>query len=159
MLIGFSLSAQKTPKKGYHIKAKIENYSYDTLILGYRLGSKTYVKDTAVGRDVAGFYNFKKDTLLDGGAYLILTKPDNFYFEFLIANDKEQHLTLTTVKEGGDMVRNLKIEGSDDNKVFVDYLHFLGKKSKDKNSSNSFSTLSLPNNSNNFLQYSPFSMV
>lgn len=132
MLIGFTVSAQKpTPKKGYHIKAKIENYSYDTLILGYRLGSKTYVKDTAVGRDVASFYNFKKDTVLDGGVYLILTKPDNFYFEFLISSDKEQHLTLTTIKEGGDMVKNLKIEGSDDNKVFVDYLHFLGKKSKE----------------------------
>jgi peroxiredoxin len=131
MLIGFSMSAQKNPKKGYHIKAKIENYSHDTLILGYRLGSKTYVKDTAVGRDVAGFYNFKKDTVLDGGVYLILTKPDNLYYEFLIGNDKEQHLTMTTTKEGGDMVKNLKIEGSDDNKVFIDYLHFLGRKSKE----------------------------
>ena len=129
--------AQKTaPKKGYEIKVKIENYSFDTLILGYRLGSKTYVRDTTVGTDAKGYFTFKKDTVLEGGVYLILTKPNNNYFEFLIGSENEQHITLTTKLDGADMVRNLKVEGSNDNKVFVDYLHYLGQKSKESESAN-----------------------
>jgi len=129
--------AQKTtPKKGYEVKVKIDGYSHDTLILGYRLGSKTYVRDTTVGRDTKGYYVFKKDTILEGGVYLILTKPNNYYFEFLVSGDNEQHLTLDTKIEGADMVKNLKVQGSEDNRVFVEYLHYLGKKSKESESAN-----------------------
>lgn len=121
--------AQKpAPKKGYNIRVKIEGYTNDTLILGYRLGSKTYVKDTcfAKDKDSKGHFVFKRDTMLEGGVYLILTKPSNTYFEFLVPNNEEQDLTISTKPEGPDMTRNLKIEGSPDNKVFLDYIHYLG---------------------------------
>ena len=125
----FTAFAQKqATKKGYNIRVKIEGYTNDTLILGYRLGSKTYVKDTCFGKDKdsKGYFVFKKDTLLEGGVYLILTKPTNTYFEFLIPNDNEQNLTLTTKPEGADMTKNLKVEGSPDNQAFLDYIHYLG---------------------------------
>ncbi len=129
LVSGTALLAQSpTNKKGYHIRAKIEGYTNDTLILGYRLGSKTYVKDTclSINKDAKGYFVFKRDTFLEGGVYIILTKPENTYFEFLVPNDAEQNLVLTTKPEGQDMTRNLKIEGSPDNQAFLDYVHFLG---------------------------------
>lgn len=130
MLLLFGLTSIHAQNKGYHIKVKLDGYKNDTCILGYRLGSKTYVKDTVVGRDKKGYFEFKKDTVLKGGVYLILTKPENYYFEFLVPKDDEQNITIQTKPEGADFTKNLKITGSPDNKAFVDYLHFLGDMSK-----------------------------
>ena len=115
-------------QKGANIRVKIEGYANDTLILGYRKGAKTFVKDTCFGKDKdkEGYFVFKTDTFLTAGVYLILTKPTNTYFDFLIPNDKEQQLVMTTKAEGQDYIRNLKIKGSPDNKVRLDYMHFIG---------------------------------
>lgn len=128
--------SQTYSSKGYEIKVKIDNYDQDTIVLGYRLGSKTYVRDTAIGKDNKGFFTLKRDTILEGGVYLILTRPNNNYFEFLISGPEEQKLVISTKIEGNDMVKNLKIEGSADNKAFIDYLHFLSQKSKESESYN-----------------------
>jgi len=114
---------------GYNIRVKIDGYKNDTCILGYRLGKKTYVKDTLITRNDKGGWLFKGDEALKGGIYLILTKPENLYFEFLIPNDEEQkNLSLHTKLDAGkDLSKNLKIEGSVDNKAFLDYLKFLAK--------------------------------
>jgi len=117
-------------QKGYDIKVKLKDYKNDTCILGYRLGDKTYVKDTAIGRNAQGYFEFKKDTLLEKGVYLILTKPSNSYFEFLVPSDEEQTLSLETKDEGGNWVKNLKIKGSKDNMAFVNYLHFLSEQAE-----------------------------
>lgn len=113
---------------GYNIRVKIEGYKKDTCILGYRLGKKTYVKDTLPARDERGEYVFKGDETLKGGIYVILTKPDNLYFEFLVPNEKDQKKLVIKTKmiEGSnDLTKNLTIEGSDDNKVFLAYLKYL----------------------------------
>jgi peroxiredoxin len=117
-----------TPTKngGYHIRVKLDNYDNDTLILGYRLGSKTYVKDTCIGKNKNGEWVFKKDETLEGGLYIILLKPDNIYFEFLVPDEKDQqNLSLYTKPEGKDLIKNLKIQGSKDNTLFLDYLAFI----------------------------------
>lgn len=116
-----------TAQDGYNIRVKIDGYKNDTCILGYRLGKKTYVKDTLIKRDKNGGWTFKGDEPLKGGIYLILTKPNNLYCEFLVSNDEDQKkLSLhTKLDEQKDLSKNLKIEGSDDNKVFLDYLKFL----------------------------------
>ena len=41
----------------YNIQVKIDNYENDTLILGYRLGKKTYVRDTTI-RNKKGHFVF-----------------------------------------------------------------------------------------------------
>lgn len=114
---------------GYDIRVKIDGYKNDTCILGYRLGKKTYVKDTLITRNDNGGWRFKGDESLKGGIYLILTKPENLYFEFLISNDEDQkNLSLyTKLDDKKDLSKNLKIEGSADNKAFLDYLKFLAK--------------------------------
>jgi peroxiredoxin len=131
MLLFLGMLTAQAQNKGYHIKVKLDGYKNDTCILGYRLGSKTYVKDTIMGRNDQGYFVFKADTVLKGGVYLILTKPENYYFEFLVPSDDEQNITIQTKPEGADFTKNLKITGSPDNKAFVDYLHFLGDMSKE----------------------------
>ena len=112
---------------GYNIRVKIDGYKNDTCILGYRLGSKTYVKDTLIESNPKGEYVFKGDESLKGGVYLILTKPNNLYFEFLVPNKEDQKRLFLHTKETEkrDYTKHLKIEGSDDNKVFMTYLQFL----------------------------------
>lgn len=115
-------------KNFYNIRIKIDGYLNDSLILGYRLGKQTYVKDTCIGKNSKGEFVFSKPDTLKGGVYLALLKPDNSYFEFLIPNDKDQQnmSIYTKLDESRDMTKHLKIEGSEDNRVFIDYLHFLG---------------------------------
>ncbi|MBL4650199.1 MAG: DUF5106 domain-containing protein [Aureispira sp.] len=131
MVVNFAIAqnGDATAKEGYNIRVKIDGYENDTCILGYRLGKKTYVKDTLITRNDKGGWLFKGDEALKGGIYLILTKPENLYFEFLIPNDEEQkNLSLHTKLDAGkDLSKNLKIEGSVDNKAFLDYLKFLAK--------------------------------
>lgn len=131
LIVNFAIAqdGDAKAKEGYNIRVKIDGYQNDTCILGYRLGKKTYVKDTLITRNDKGGWLFKGDESLKGGIYLILTKPENLYFEFLIPNDEEQkNLSLyTKLDEAKDLSKNLKIEGSVDNKAFLDYLKFLAK--------------------------------
>jgi len=114
---------------GYNIRVKIDNYENDTCILGYRLGKQTYVKDTLIKKNKKGEFVFEGEKSLKGGIYLILTKPNNLYLEFLVSNDEDQKdlFLRTKLDESKDLSKHLKIEGSDDNKVFQEYLKFLGE--------------------------------
>lgn len=115
-------------QEGYNIQVKIDNYDNDTCILGYRLGKKTYVKDTLLTRNnkKGDGWVFSGEEPLKGGIYLVLTKPNNVYFEFLISNEEEQKdISLKTKMEDGGMTKNLKVQGSADNQAFLDYLKFL----------------------------------
>lgn len=108
---------------GHNIRVKLENYPETQLVLGFYYGDKTYVKDTAdLGPD--GFFTFKADTLLPCGVYLLVTKPDNNFIQFMIPAD---HQTFTINTDMKDFVGKMKFKGSDDNDHFYDYLRFLGK--------------------------------
>ncbi len=111
----------------HNITVKIDNYKNDTCILGYRLGKQTYVRDTVTTKNKNGEFVFKGDKSLEGGIYLILTKPTNIYFEFLVANKEDQTRIKIETKliNGNDMSTHLKIKGSADNQAFLDYLGFL----------------------------------
>jgi peroxiredoxin len=136
LFVGLMMSATAVEAQ-YNIKVKIADYKNDTLILGYRFGKQTYVKDTCVRKNPNDEFVFsKKDTLM-GGVYLVLLKPTNTYFEFLIPDQmgkpKDQKIMKieTRLQADGDLVKDLKITGSPDNTVFVDYLHFLTKMRND----------------------------
>ena len=83
MTLSGSISAQ------YNIQVKIDNYENDTLILGYRLGKKTYVRDTTI-RNQKGHFVFSGEESMNGGVYLVLIKPQNTYFEFLVPDEEDQ---------------------------------------------------------------------
>lgn len=128
-LVAFLVGLQSQLMAQHHITVKIDDYKNDTCILGYRLGKQTYVRDTSTTKNDEGAFVFKGEESLEGGIYLILTKPNNVYFEFLVP-DKEDQKNLkikTKLINGNDMSTHLKIEGSADNQAFLDYLAYLRK--------------------------------
>lgn len=109
---------------GYQIKVNVDGFEKGELYLGYFYGDKQYIKDTAYV-EADGRYYFEGNEKLDPGIYMIVLPPDNKFFQILI-NENEQWLTLDTKMESMDA--NMKIEGSQDNKLFYEYLNFLSSK-------------------------------
>jgi peroxiredoxin len=118
---------------GYEIKIKLDNYGRDTLLLGYQIGNQTYIKDTAILDKKSGFFTFKGEKKLNPGVYLIVTPPDNNYFQIMV-NDKEQNMTLTTNPTTPYIKAQLK--GSTDNSLFFNYMSYLNDKRKDAEDAN-----------------------
>ena len=56
----FSIFASYTVNadNGYEIKVKLKNYTQDKLVLGFQLGDKSYIKDSAIV-DQNGWFTFK----------------------------------------------------------------------------------------------------
>ncbi len=116
---GFTLLGQS----GYQIEVKLDNFDQEMLMLGYHYGDKQYIKDSVkVGAD--GKFIFKGEEQLDAGVYLVVMPPDNQYFQLLI-DEKEQHFSVKTDAKSPNA--NMQIEGSADNKLFYDYMAYLGK--------------------------------
>jgi thiol-disulfide isomerase/thioredoxin len=118
---------------GYEIKVKLENYGRDTLLLGYQMGNSTYIKDTAILDKATGFFTFRGDKKLSAGVYLIVTPPDNNYFQIMV-NDKEQNITLITNPATPYIKAQLK--GSTDNTIFFNYMSYLNDKRKEAEDAN-----------------------
>ncbi|MCP3927627.1 MAG: redoxin domain-containing protein, partial [Bacteroidetes bacterium] len=109
---------------GYEIKVKIDGFEEKQLYMGYHYGDKQYLRDTTE-MDQSGYFVFKGEEPLEGGMYLIVMPPDNKYFQVLL-NEHEQRFTVHTKAQ--DPSGSMEIEGSFDNGLFYDYLHFLGEK-------------------------------
>ena len=127
LLLGVLFSVQAFSTEGYRLKIKITDFQGDQLLLGYHYGDKQYIKDTvSVGAD--GFYTFEGDEPLEGGIYLLVMPPDNNIIQVLINGD-DQNFTFIT--ESKNPFTNTKIEGSKENKLFYDYMSFLGDRRKE----------------------------
>lgn len=111
---------------GYSIKVSIEGFSEKELYLGYYLGDKQYLRDTAVA-DGSGAYTFTGEETLPGGVYLIVLPPDNNFFQILIT-EQQQRFSLKTKKE--DFNKTVTFTGSPENTAFYQYLAFLSDKTK-----------------------------
>lgn len=111
-------------KIGYQIKVRIQGFSGDQLHLGYYYGDKQYLKDTAYVAANGWFY-FEGDEKLPKGLYLIVMPPDNQFFQVII-DDDEQWFSLDTKLE--DIPKYMKVEGSQENKLFYEYLNYLAER-------------------------------
>lgn len=118
-----SIEGLVAQKKGHSIRLKLDNYTEKEVVLGFYFGDKPYVKDTAQ-IDADGYFTFKADTLLPCGVYLFVLRPDNTFIQFLLPENNQQFTMSTDVK---DPVGKMKIKGSEDNKVFYEYLAYLNK--------------------------------
>ena len=116
---GFTLFGQS----GYQIEVKLDNFDQDILMLGYHYGDKQYIKDS-VKVNADGKFVFKGEESLDAGVYLVVMPPDNQYFQLLI-DKKEQRFSVKTDAKSPNA--NMQIVGSSDNKLFYDYMAYLGK--------------------------------
>jgi thiol-disulfide isomerase/thioredoxin len=109
---------------GYSIKIKLNGYKEKELLLAYYFGDKQYVKDT-VAINPQGYFVFEGKEKLPGGVYMVVMQPNSTYFQ-LVVSDQEQHFTVIANAE--EPVKDIKIEGSPDNKLLYEYLKYLGDK-------------------------------
>lgn len=103
---------------GYEIKVRINGLRDTICYLGNHFGDKQYVRDT-VRVDHDGWALFKGKEDLPGGIYLVVL-PSHTYFEMVV---NEQKFTLET--DTLDFVKNMKVTGSMENKLFNDHQRFI----------------------------------
>ncbi|GJQ64642.1 MAG: hypothetical protein SCALA702_36950 [Melioribacteraceae bacterium] len=117
-----TFSSHASAQDGHRIEVRIEGYKESELYLAYYYGDKQYIADTANVNDNKSFV-FKGDEPLPAGIYLVVTKPDNNYFEILI-DENEQNFSVRTKME--DLTTNIELYGeAPNNRVFQTWLKFL----------------------------------
>lgn len=118
----FIAAANPLYSSGYNIQVRIGGLQDSTLMLAYHFGNRKYIKDT-IQLDSRGTGVFSGDEALPGGIYLVVM-PEMNYFELLI--DQEQNFSIETTRE--EPVKNIRVEGSDENKQFIEYHRFMNEK-------------------------------
>ncbi len=108
---------------GYHISIHIDGMNDSTVYLAHHYGNMQVMDDTLL-LDSKGNGVFSGDNKLAGGMYMIALPPDNHFFELVI--DDDQDLSLSTKEP--DLVDNMLIKGSRENKLFYEDLHFIKSK-------------------------------
>ncbi|MCF6341389.1 MAG: DUF5106 domain-containing protein [Bacteroidales bacterium] len=115
-LLLFSFSQAKD---SLYLKIRIKGFADSRLLLTSYHGDKVKLIDTAFVTK-AGFFIFKREENLPGGIYMAVSPEKKKLFEFIL--DKNQHFTLTT--DTANYTLNMKIKGSDENRIFYDYMRF-----------------------------------
>lgn len=116
MVIAFNSNAGKT---GYSISIDIEGAPDSMLFLASYFGKQTVINDTAFN-DGKGSFIFAGKEDLDRGIYIVASEKKSKYFEFLINDD--QNISFKTNID--NMIKDMKIKGSDENQLFFEYLMF-----------------------------------
>ncbi|MCO6460440.1 MAG: DUF5106 domain-containing protein [Saprospiraceae bacterium] len=105
---------------GYKINIQLHNYKHDTLLLGYYLGDKQYVKDTAVSK--TGNFTFSGTKDLDPGVYMAVLMPEKNVFQFIV----DQNNRFFSIEcDAARLSSKLKAKNSDENTIFFNYIHYL----------------------------------
>lgn len=120
----FIISVKSFAGDGYTIRIKISGLKDTVCFLANHYGGKQYYKDTA-RVDANGVFVFKGDKDLPGGIYLVII-PGTKYFEFLVT---EQNISIET--DTLNLVGNLKVKRSDENKLFYGYIRYINNKRKE----------------------------
>ena len=113
-----SFSVVSFAQTGYNIRFKIEGLRDTTAYLGYYYGESTFVKDTARVNHTGEFVFDGSKTLPQGVYFLVLNKTR--IFELVVSGD--QHFSLET--STADYVKNMKVTGDIDNKLFFENMVF-----------------------------------
>jgi len=108
-------------QEGYRININIEGYDQEILSMANNILDKQYLVDTAY-RTEDGSYLFAGEEPLPAGIYLVVTQPDNNYFQMLIGTDGDQEFSLTTQLSN---LGQVKAKGSRENELFFNYMSFL----------------------------------
>ena len=100
-----------------NLSFKINGLKDTTVFLARYFGEKLYYADTANSKNETVIFNQKK---LTGGIYAVVC-PNSKYFEFIVAD--EDVIMETDINDFNGKMKVLK---SENNKVFYDYIRFLG---------------------------------
>ena len=116
--------------QGYKIEVKMKQLPNEQLILGHHKNDNLIPDDT-ITLNSKGYGVFKGKKPLKEGLYFIFL-PSKTYFDIII--DKDQQFMVEN--DTTDLLKNLKITGSDVNQAFADYQIFVseqGQKMRDLN--------------------------
>ncbi|MBL4654068.1 MAG: DUF5106 domain-containing protein [Flavobacteriales bacterium] len=111
-------------QKGYKFTFNVEGVQDTVIYLAGYYGAKQYYKDTTKV-DKNGNFVFEGEEPFPGGIYSIVMPDQKTYFEFNITEPK---FTMTTKRN--DLVMSMSVKGSEENKVFYDYLQFINGQQK-----------------------------
>jgi peroxiredoxin len=123
MLLAVGGMAQ-TAKNAYQIRVKVDGFTEKQLYLGYYMGDKQYVMDTAEV-DAKGEFVFSGAEALKAGMYIVVLPPNNDFFQILVTDKEQAFFVRTTKDKPGE---NTKFEGSKENALFYDYVNYLNGK-------------------------------
>ncbi len=127
-LIPFVLGIYPQPahaNDGHRIEINIKDYTADYCFFTAYYGNKKYIIKDTLYRTAEGKYVAEGETPLNAGLYAVLIPPQNIPFELMISDEKDQHFTVET--DTANVIKNLKVKGSEENKAFYDYLRFMGE--------------------------------
>lgn len=125
ILLGIEAFADKG---GYNIKVKFKGLKDTVCYLGNYFGDKQYIRDTAKinSKGECAFKSKNSKDTLPKGIYLIVTPDKKKYFELII--NKDMNFSVET--DTSNFASTMKIKGSDENRLFYEYINFISKVQK-----------------------------
>lgn len=115
----FSLAVGSAGQEGYRIEVTVAGLQDTTSYLGYHLGDRQFLRDTALV-DLQGHFVFEGNERLLPGMYMVIL-PGNIYFEMIV--DQNQHFSVSTHKD--KLIDSLSFSNAPDNSAFYEYITFL----------------------------------
>ncbi|NVO20878.1 MAG: redoxin domain-containing protein [Bacteroidetes bacterium] len=109
--------------KGYKILVKLKASNDTSLLLAHYYGNKQYLDDTAF-RNKQGYFEFSGTEKLPEGMYIIAGQSKNRYFDFFLTGNQQMEFSCNP----NEVVNTMEVKGSEENKHFYDYIHFIGSK-------------------------------
>ncbi len=113
---------------GHKIEIKIKDYQEAYCYLTSYYGKKKYLITDTLFRNKRGMYVAEGEEPLKAGLYAIVLPPKNGSFELMISNEKDQFFSVET--DTLDVIGNLNIKGSEENKAFYEYVKFITTQEK-----------------------------
>ncbi|NJC25260.1 redoxin domain-containing protein [Neolewinella antarctica] len=115
------LLAPVVGQQSHRIEVEISGYDQEILTLANNILESQYIVDTAYQND-AGKYVFASDTsALPAGIYIVVTAPDNNYFQILVGEGDQEFSVSTSVAA----LASVAVTGDEENELFHRYLAFL----------------------------------
>lgn len=107
--------------QGHKINFDINGLSDSIAFVVYPYSGQQYILDTLTPNE-KGEYVFQGEDTMEGGLYFLMNAEKQVLFQFLV---DEQQFTLRTVSD--DPTAQMKVEGSEENKIFYEYWQHVGK--------------------------------
>jgi thiol-disulfide isomerase/thioredoxin len=114
-----------TASSQYNVSLTIQGLSNDTLLFGHYFNETVILKDTFFLNQTGKAVIQGKKNLPEGMYTIIL--PGQKRFDIILGEDQQFEVATDTF----DFVKHTRIKGSDENRIFYEYLGFLDAKRKD----------------------------
>ncbi|MCW3105427.1 MAG: hypothetical protein JWO09_3867 [Bacteroidetes bacterium] len=128
-LIVCSSSAFAGDAKGYDLKFTVKGLKEGSNCILAHYHYNFQLKKDSVKSNAKGEFEFKGEEKYPEGMYLIIfpdASPNKKYFDFVM--DDVQNFSMET--DTTDYIKDMKVKGSEQNRLFFDYQHFISKQQK-----------------------------